>query len=63
MAKSERIYVDLATVGAAPSRKAAKSGPGMGKMKAHKGAKLKAKGTKGKPTPAQKPGSGKKGKK
>ena len=59
MAKSEWIYVDLATVGATPSAKYNKSGPGMGKSKAHKGSKLKSKGTKGKPTSIKKPSKGK----
>jgi hypothetical protein len=66
MAKTERIYVDLSTVGAAPSKKAVKSGPGMGKSKSLKGTKIKPNKAKTykNPTPAPKPGKpGKKGKK
>jgi len=65
MAKSERIHVDLATVGAAPSKKSSKTGPGMGKSKAHKGSKLRPKTVKAKdknPKPVTKPGKGKGGK-
>ena len=64
MAKSERIYVDLATVGAAPSKKSTKTGPGMGKSKAHKGSKLKPKTvkSKNKKPPGVKPNPGKGGK-
>ena len=57
MANSERIHVNLATIGAAPSKKAMKSGPAKGKMKLAKGSKVKVGKAK---TPAKKPGKGKK---
>tara|TARA_R100000458_G_scaffold58486_1_gene66621 strand:+ start:379 stop:564 length:186 start_codon:yes stop_codon:yes gene_type:complete len=53
MANSERIHVNLATVGAAPSKKAMKAGPAKGKMKLDKGSKVKAGKAK---TPIKKPG-------
>ena len=65
MANSERIHIDIATVGAAPSKKAMKAGPGMGKSKANKGSKLKSKvvrsKAKDKKPPGVKPGKGGKG--
>ena len=64
MAKSERIYVDLATIGKTPSKKAGKSGPGMVKSKARKGSKGKLKNDAKSKNPTNvKPGSGKQGKK
>tara|TARA_R100000084_G_scaffold107956_1_gene69353 strand:+ start:372 stop:575 length:204 start_codon:yes stop_codon:yes gene_type:complete len=66
MANSERIHIDIATVGAAPSKKAMKAGPGMGKSKANKGSKLKSKIVrskgKNKKPPGVKPNPGKGGK-
>tara|TARA_R100001082_G_C4226066_1_gene101228 strand:- start:102 stop:299 length:198 start_codon:yes stop_codon:yes gene_type:complete len=64
MANSERIHIDLASIGTT-SAKAAKTGPGMGKSKAFKGSKVKGKSPKKPPTPVKppskptKPGKGK----
>ena len=63
MANSERIHINLASIGTT-SAKAAKTGPGMGKSKAFKGSKVKGKTAIKNPTPVKpKPKPGKPGKK